>query len=43
MDKNTVLSLLDSIKKAQNEGSGKLPRNSFYLDYDKSLTLSLTW
>lgn len=35
MDKNTVLSLLDSIKKAEAEGSGKLPRNSFYLDYDK--------
>ncbi len=35
MDKNTVLSLLSNIKKAQSEGSGKLPRNSFYLDYDK--------
>ena len=35
MDKNTVLSLLNEIKKAELEGSGKLPRNAFYLDYDK--------
>ncbi|MBR6676143.1 MAG: hypothetical protein IKL24_02295 [Clostridia bacterium] len=35
MDKNTVLSLLNETKKAEAEGSGKLPRNSFYLDYDK--------
>ncbi|MBR6649943.1 MAG: hypothetical protein IKL36_00870, partial [Clostridia bacterium] len=35
MDKNTVLSLLAEIKKAEKEGSGKLPQNSFYLDYDK--------
>lgn len=35
MDKYTVLSLLEKIKKAENEGSGRLPRNSFYLDYDK--------
>jgi len=35
MDKNTVLSLLDQIKAAEREGSGRLPRNSFYLDYDK--------
>ncbi|MBQ7835729.1 MAG: hypothetical protein IJ389_00565 [Clostridia bacterium] len=35
MDKNTVLSLLADIKKAEKEGSGKLPQNSFYLDYDK--------
>ena len=35
MDKNTVLSLLRDIKEAQKQGSGKLPRNSFYLDYDK--------
>ena len=35
MDKNTVLSLLNDIKAAEKAGSGKLPRNSFYLDYDK--------
>ncbi len=35
MDKNTVLSLLAQIKQAEKEGSGKLPQNSFYLDYDK--------
>ncbi len=35
MDKNTVLSLLAQIKEAEKNGSGKLPQNSFYLDYDK--------
>ena len=35
MDKNTVLSLLAQIKEAEKAGSGKLPQNSFYLDYDK--------
>ncbi len=35
MDKNSVLSLLAQIKQAEKEGSGKLPQNSFYLDYDK--------
>jgi len=35
MDKNTVLSLLNDIKKAEKEGNATLPRNSFYLDYDK--------
>ena len=35
MDKNTILSLLAQIKKAEKDGKNKLPQNSFYLDYDK--------
>ena len=37
MDKNYILSLLAQIKKVQTDpaGADMLPRNSFYLDYDK--------
>jgi len=35
MNKNTVLSLLNEIKKAETDSGARLPRNSFYLDYDK--------
>ncbi len=35
MNKESILSLLEQIKKAQMSENGKLPRNSFYLDYDK--------
>ncbi len=35
MNKETILSLLEEIKKAEAGGEGKLPQNSFYLDYDK--------
>ena len=35
MNKNTVLSLLNDIKKAEETGSARRPRNSFDLDYDK--------
>ncbi len=35
MDRNTVLSLLAEIRQAEKNESGKLPQNSFYLDYDK--------
>ena len=35
MDKKTILSLLAKIKEAEKSGEGRLPQNSFYLDYDK--------
>lgn len=35
MDKNTILSLLEQIKQVEKSGEGRLPQNSFYLDYDK--------
>ncbi len=39
MTKETILSLLSEIKAAEKEAEGKLPQNSFYLDYDKVVCL----
>ncbi len=35
MDKSTILSLLEQIKKVEKSNEGRLPQNSFFLDYDK--------
>ncbi len=35
MNKETILSLLEQIKEAEKSSEGRLPQNSFYLDYDK--------
>ncbi len=40
MNNDTILSLLSQIKQAEQSGEGRLPQNSFYLDYDKVVCLN---